>query len=480
LNTCMNWDNILNNDALCESAAHDAAKLLDSTSFLATLDDDSLESTLEAPNENGYLERSEERASGGAEPPSKRARLDEVVFFDLDAAPLQANGTQDEPEKEYFELQPATSPATSHAIYEPPADVHDILYGLDCQPSTSTAVVQPEPQSEWQPEPDRTGEDEWVDFYYELEDPHPDIFDKVKAQMDKTDEEIAKTDAELCAALIEKATMDQMVESTKRKTVYKEPGKKDHVVYVCFVCSRGFLTTEEMRTHVQESHLKAGAERDFKCRFCRRSFAKRAKLQMHERKHTDPHANFACDKCPAFYTTKDTLERHYSDKHGCRMDGTMIANKKLECEHCGKVFGVKKELQYHLYYCSRKEEIAEQRAAKREKERAALPKDEPIVKGRPKLGASFADKSCPICGLVTSSMQSRNRHIQRKHPEKYLEVMAAATVYSPTAGHLAALPFSCSQCDGAYANRAALSIHERRAHGANPAKMYYCTKCSRG
>lgn len=44
----------------------------------------------------------------------------------------------------------------------------------------------------------------------------------------------------------------------------------------------------------------------------------------------------------------------------------------------------------------------------------------------------------------------------------------------------AARPFSCATCDKAFANRAALSIHERRTHGADPAKMFYCGKCSRG
>ncbi|GMS92409.1 hypothetical protein PENTCL1PPCAC_14584, partial [Pristionchus entomophagus] len=208
-----------------------------------------------------------------------------------------------------------------------PDDDHDILYGLDCPPSTSAAsVVQ---QHDEQPEPERSEEDQWVDFYYELEDPHANLVDKVKAQMAKSDEEIAKIDAEFTSALIEKATVDQMMTAKFSKNkVYKEQGKVQHVVFVCFVCSRGLLTTEEMRVHVQESHLKAGAVRDFKCRYCRRSFAKRQKLMEHEQ----PEAKFACEKCPAFYNTRDTLERHYSDKLGCRMDGTMIERKQLKCE----------------------------------------------------------------------------------------------------------------------------------------------------
>lgn len=50
LNTCMNWGNIINNDALCEDAAVEAAKLLDSTTFLSALDDESLDSMQQAPN----------------------------------------------------------------------------------------------------------------------------------------------------------------------------------------------------------------------------------------------------------------------------------------------------------------------------------------------------------------------------------------------------------------------------------------------
>lgn len=44
-------------------------------------------------------------------------------------------------------------------------------------------------------------------------------------------------------------------------------------------------------------------------------------------------------------STKDTLERHYADKHGCDLDGTVIRDRKLKCDHCSKQFRVKKELQ---------------------------------------------------------------------------------------------------------------------------------------
>ncbi|KAF8367149.1 hypothetical protein PRIPAC_84978, partial [Pristionchus pacificus] len=475
LNTCMNWGNIINNDALCEDAAVEAAKLLDSTTFLSALDDESLDSMQQAPNENGYFDRSGERAAGGAEPSAKRARLDECVLFDLD----ESSRTQDELEKEYFELQPATVASTSQALVPPPSD--DLFYGMDYMPSTSTAsTAHPDLHSD-QPQPPRE-EDQWVDFYYELDDPHEDLIEKVKAQSAATDEQIARTDAEFTAALIEKATIDQMLASAQqtRKRRYKEVGKKDTVVFVCFVCSRGFLTTDEMREHVQDAHLKAGAERDFKCRYCRRSFAKRQKLNQHEQKHEQPHANYACDKCPAFYNTKDSLERHYSDKHGCRMDGSMIEEKNLACDTCGKAFGVEKELQYHVYYCARKDEIAEIRAAKRAKDRLSAAGASPSVSPADRHSKIAKDKSCPVCGLVTASMQSRNRHIQRIHPERYPACLDEVHVFVPTPEHLAARPFSCATCHMVFSSRAALSTHERRVHGANPTKMFYCDKCGKG
>ncbi|GMT26321.1 hypothetical protein PFISCL1PPCAC_17618, partial [Pristionchus fissidentatus] len=472
LNTCMNWGNILNQDAFNETAAFQAAKLLDSTDFIESMDSSASTTPDQPHNDNGVFTKPDDRAAGGAEPVSKRARLDSFVLHELGAAPQHSNGTQqDEPEKEYAQLLPvsAASLESAAAAFSPSAH-HDIFHEMDCAPSTS--ATQPSTTAAEE-------EDEWLDYFYELDDPHPDLIEKVQAQMARSDEEIARLDAQLTEVLIEKATIDQMVTEKfggKKASKYRQPGTKDHIVYVCFVCSRGFMSTDEMREHIQEAHLKPGSERDFKCRFCRRSFAKKQKMQEHERKHSMPGANFACDKCPAFYNTRDTLERHYSDKHGCRMDGTMIEQKELSCETCGKKFGVKKELQYHKYYCSRKEEILEQRAEKRQAEKMKMAAHVAPCSPHEKIGK---DKSCPVCGLVCSSMQSRNRHVLRIHPERYAAVMEAKHVYSPSQAQLAARPYTCAQCDKAFANRAALSTHERRMHGADDSKMYACGKCGR-
>ncbi|GMT13084.1 hypothetical protein PFISCL1PPCAC_4381, partial [Pristionchus fissidentatus] len=183
----------------------------------------------------------------------------------------------------------------------------------------------------------------------------------------------------------------------------------------------------------------------FSCRSCRRSFTNRSKMKKHERKHHK--SDFACDKCPASYKTRDSLERHYSGKHSCRLDGSLIEKRELSCDGCEKKFGVRKELQAHAYYCSNKKSISKRRAEQKEKEKLRIPVN--VLPCGPK-AKIVKDKSCPICGLVCASMQSRHRHIGRIHREKYEKVMEEEDKYAPSRGQMYARPYTCGLCYKAF------------------------------
>ncbi|GMT13143.1 hypothetical protein PFISCL1PPCAC_4440, partial [Pristionchus fissidentatus] len=181
---------------------------------------------------------------------------------------------------------------------------------------------------------------------------------------------------------------------------------------------------------------------ELKYRFGGRLIAKRFKMKAHHQPET-----FACDKCSVTYRTRDSLERHYSDKHSFRLDGSLIEKRELSCDCCEKKFGVRKELQAHSYYCSNKQSISKRRADQKEKEKIRIPANGTPCGPQAKI---VKDKSCPICGIVCVSMQSRNRHVQRKHPEEYEKVVKEAHVYAPSQEQLAARPFTCGLCYKAF------------------------------
>ncbi|ETN77672.1 zinc finger, C2H2 type [Necator americanus] len=90
-------------------------------------------------------------------------------------------------------------------------------------------------------------------------------------------------------------------------------------------------------------------------------------------------------------------------------------------------------------------------------------------------GRPVKDKSCPICFLVFASMQSRRRHIERKHPTKLgsdeVERLSYIKAQSP------ALPYACELCSKALASNSSLSLHRRRMHENK--KDYGCLTCGK-
>ncbi|PIO69153.1 zinc finger, C2H2 type [Teladorsagia circumcincta] len=90
-------------------------------------------------------------------------------------------------------------------------------------------------------------------------------------------------------------------------------------------------------------------------------------------------------------------------------------------------------------------------------------------------GRPVKDKSCPFCFLVCASMQSRRRHIERKHPEKLNDPSVKEHGYVKVVS--AALPYACDICSKAFASHASLSTHKKRIH--ENVKRHECSTCGK-
>ncbi|PIO70012.1 zinc finger, C2H2 type [Teladorsagia circumcincta] len=97
-------------------------------------------------------------------------------------------------------------------------------------------------------------------------------------------------------------------------------------------------------------------------------------------------------------------------------------------------------------------------------------------------GRPVKDKSCPFCFLVCASMQSRRRHIERKHPEKLNDPSVKEHGYVKVVSFImtlfkAALPYACDICSKAFASHASLSTHKKRIH--ENVKRHECSTCGK-
>lgn len=99
-------------------------------------------------------------------------------------------------------------------------------------------------------------------------------------------------------------------------------------------CDKKFFNNFEMRAHVANSHSK---ERNFVCEVCAASYGTMTKLKTHLKNHGE--LKHACTQCDKTFPTSAKLDEHVKRVH------ENVRN--FSCEHCGKAYFKKKELDIH-------------------------------------------------------------------------------------------------------------------------------------
>ncbi|CAI4230055.1 unnamed protein product [Auanema sp. JU1783] len=372
---------------------------------------------------------------------------------------------------------------------------------FDVQPSTSTACLE---ELEFIHTVEETPsiekddyEDDYYEYYYQMKDNQEDILKKLEEQLRETDSEQAKLEEELLSKAEELITehkaesknqellksqseelRKQRQELQRLKAMFME-ASRTRKIFCCFICSKAFGDEESCRQHVSNVHLKDNEVYAFKCKYCYMRFKK----PHHQRRHEKTHARsvsgyFSCDQCPDIFKEERSLAYHKSSMHSQDLHGAKI-EKKFDCS-CGKKFGLEGELKRHKYYCENKDAILERRRTAKVELVVGSPQLSPaeslassVVRslgGRP-----VKDKSCPFCHQVCASVQSRNRHIERKHSDKKNDQEAVTVKY--TRIESPDLPFCCVVCNNRFATQAALSLHKRRIH--DQILSYECSQCNK-
>uniref|UniRef100_A0A0K0DCJ7 C2H2-type domain-containing protein n=1 Tax=Angiostrongylus cantonensis TaxID=6313 RepID=A0A0K0DCJ7_ANGCA len=319
-------------------------------------------------------------------------------------------------------------------------------------------------------------------YYYMVEDSHEDVLKKEIEEGSKDFVHIRELEMQKenhVKVSNEKRKEKERIIELRRQLAIEN---RNLQLFCCFVCSKVFTEEENMRQHVSEKHLA------FKKVYYNavNLFDGRFKFGHHLRRHEDTHKHitFMCLHCNREFREEISLQIHLSKVHNVSLDGKKLS-KTHRCE-CGKTFGLKEELSRHRYYCGNKEKIAEQRRrARQELDAMSSVSSARSVSScsdtasTPSLGSAsgrpIKDKSCPFCFLVCASMQSRRRHIERKHRDKLGEVEVDQHQYIKV--NSASLPYACDVCSKAFASHASLSTHKKRIH--EDMNNHECVTCGR-
>lgn len=110
--------------------------------------------------------------------------------------------------------------------------------------------------------------------------------------------------------------------STKKACISHEETHSEIFRFWCKICSKRFMSEDDLDDHVKWDHDKAG-----QCRFCGKHIDKPKALRNHELRHMQESNHHECQVCKRVFKTKTGL-RHHSASH--------TGQFKFCCDFCGR------------------------------------------------------------------------------------------------------------------------------------------------
>ncbi|XP_071247504.1 oocyte zinc finger protein XlCOF6-like isoform X1 [Salvelinus alpinus] len=223
------------------------------------------------------------------------------------------------------------------------------------------------------------------------------------------------------------------------KTHMMSHKEKDHS---CTVCSQRFSLAPALRKHMLVTHPGEMPEKHCICSVCGRCFAKRNHLYKHMRTHKEERP-FSCDVCGKKFNSSGNLSRHKR---------THTGQKLYCCDLCDKSFTQSGTLKTHKLNTHTEGE------------------EKPSFK-------------CEICGDVCSSRYTLKNHMVTHTGKKPFHCSVCGKGFFSNHllkvhGHIhtGEKPFECDQCGKRFSQKSHLKYHERVHTGV---KAFVCDVCGK-
>ncbi|XP_035611186.1 oocyte zinc finger protein XlCOF6-like isoform X2 [Oncorhynchus keta] len=256
---------------------------------------------------------------------------------------------------------------------------------------------------------------------------------------------------------------------TREGLSYREETHSEERKYSCETCSKTFLTTVSLKTHMM-SHK----EKDHSCTVCSQHFSHAPALRKHmlvTHPGEMPEKHCICSVCGRCFTKRNNLYKHMR---------THKEERPFSCHICGKKFNSSGNLSRHnrthtgqkLYSCDLCDKSFTQSGTLKTHKLNAH------TEGEEK--PSF---KCEICGDVCSSRYTLKNHMVTHTGKKPYHCSVCGKGFF--SNHLLKVhihihtgekPFECDQCGKRFSQKSHLKYHERVHTGV---KAFVCGVCGK-
>uniref|UniRef100_A0ABD2W1V3 C2H2-type domain-containing protein n=1 Tax=Trichogramma kaykai TaxID=54128 RepID=A0ABD2W1V3_9HYME len=109
--------------------------------------------------------------------------------------------------------------------------------------------------------------------------------------------------------------------------------------FECEICHKSFGYRNQLKSHINMSHIVHDYSKPFECEICHKSFGNQNQFKRHISAVPDRIKPFECDICHTPFAEKSKLKHHMNTLHE--------RIKRFECDICHNLFGFYNTLKIH-------------------------------------------------------------------------------------------------------------------------------------